>query len=158
MVPRPPPSSLRSTLFSTSFLFGCRAHCKAHCYPLQVSAKVGRSDETVNIGYNQEVERFKAQLKLMKKLISHLTDYLKSLKGSTPTINALTIAFTYIFLYFTYIALGAAHAGLNEGISSFYDMASDLWTANLKNQEVGLALDKYRQGLVSLFSFSLCLL
>jgi len=89
----------------------------------KVNVKVGRADETVNIAYNQEVERFKHQYDVMKKLLTHLKEYLKALKS-----------------------LGAAHAGLNEGVGTFYDMASELWALNCKNQENGLLLDKYRMG------------
>ncbi len=49
---------------------------------------------------------------------------------------------------FSLKALGAAHAGLNEGVGTFYDMASELWALNCKNQENGLLLDKYRMGVV----------
>jgi len=85
---------------------------------------VGRRDATVDIGFNQSVERFKAHYKVMEKFLKDLREYIKAFK-----------------------TLGLAQTALNEGIGSFYDHTSTLNLVNEKNKQCALLLDQYRQNL-----------
>jgi len=85
---------------------------------------VGRRDATVDIGFNQSLERFKAHYKVMEKFLKDLADYIKAFK-----------------------TLGLSQNALNEGIDTFYDHTSPLFAVNEKNKQCALLLEQYRQGL-----------
>jgi len=82
---------------------------------------VGQRDGTVDIEFNQEVEKFKIQFKAIKKLSNEIKEFIKAFK-----------------------VLGLAQNTMNQGMSAFIEQDGELYPANKKNNENALKLDHYR--------------
>jgi len=89
-----------------------------------VFAKVGKNDETVDIGFKQEHDKFEHNYKILKKLAKEVHDWTKNLR-----------------------AISDGHRDLGESISGLYDSGSSLWTLNQTNQAACIEIDKARQAL-----------
>jgi hypothetical protein len=85
-------------------------------------AKVGKSDETVDIGFKQEHDKFEHNFKILKKLAKDIHDWTKNLR-----------------------AISDGHRDLGESITNLYDSGCALWALNQANQAACIEIDRARQ-------------
>eukprot|EP01087_Luapelamoeba_hula_P009915 TRINITY_DN2595_c0_g1_i1.p1 TRINITY_DN2595_c0_g1~~TRINITY_DN2595_c0_g1_i1.p1 ORF type:complete len:429 (-),score=97.22 TRINITY_DN2595_c0_g1_i1:230-1516(-) len=84
---------------------------------------VGRREPgTIDIGFNQELEKFNAHHKILKGFLNDIREYIKAFR---------TISIT--------------HASLNKAMEAFYEQNSPMYPVWQRSQNCGLALDQYRQ-------------
>jgi hypothetical protein len=90
----------------------------------KVKEKVGKAEETVDVGFNQEHAKFDLYYKQLKKMSKDLSDYTKSLRS-----------------------ISDAHSSLGTSTSCFYDSGSALWECNQRYLLTVGDIDKARQAL-----------
>ncbi len=133
----------------------------------KVLQKVGKVEGTVDVHFNQEFDKVKAQKKLMKNMIKGVKDYCKALQGECLSVGellfgllslSLSLSLLSLFHSLTFFALltnasvrtviSESHTILCDGISTFYDSTSPMYQANAKNQEIAHEIDQARQAMV----------
>lgn len=90
----------------------------------KMKEKVGKAEETVDVGFNQEHAKFELYYKQLKKMSKDLSDYTKSLR-----------------------AISDAHSSLGTSTGCFYDSGSALWECNQRYLLTVGDIDKARQAL-----------
>jgi len=90
----------------------------------KVKERVGRSEETIDVQFNQERDAFELHYKHLKKLSKDLSDYTKSLR-----------------------AISDAHSAMGTGIAVFYDSGSALYETNQRYLLTVGDIDRARQAL-----------
>lgn len=90
----------------------------------KMKEKVGKAEETVDVGFNQERDKFEHYYKQLKKMSKDLSDYTKSLR-----------------------AISDAHSSMGTSISVFYDSGSSLYDLNQRYLLTVGDIDKARQAL-----------
>eukprot|EP00005_Dracoamoeba_jomungandri_P009866 CAMPEP_0174276746 /NCGR_PEP_ID=MMETSP0439-20130205/60557_1 /TAXON_ID=0 /ORGANISM="Stereomyxa ramosa, Strain Chinc5" /LENGTH=466 /DNA_ID=CAMNT_0015369009 /DNA_START=30 /DNA_END=1430 /DNA_ORIENTATION=+ len=90
----------------------------------RVFQTVGKREETKDVGFVQEEEKFKTDYKNLKSLQSHLTTFCKSLK-----------------------AISEAHEKLNSSLTKFYDTGSRFHAVDDANQRAIMNIEDARQSL-----------
>jgi len=90
----------------------------------KVKEKVGKAEETVDVGFNQEHMKFDLYYKQLKKMSGDLSEYTKKLR-----------------------AISDAHSALGSSIGTFYDSGSVLWECSQRYLLTVNDIDKARQAL-----------
>jgi len=90
----------------------------------KMKEKVGKAEETVDVGFNQEKDRFELYYKQLKKMSKDLGDYTKSLRS-----------------------ISDAHSAMGTSVATFYDSGSALYEVNQRYLLTVGDIDKARQAL-----------
>jgi amphiphysin len=90
----------------------------------KMKEKVGKAEETVDVGFNQEKDRFELYYKQLKKMSKDLSDYTKSLRS-----------------------ISDAHSAMGTSVATFYDSGSALYECNQRYLLTVGDIDKARQAL-----------
>jgi len=101
---------------------------------------MGKSEETVDLTYNQERERFLLHYKAVKKLNKDMQRFMELLRGNQFDI--------LMFLLLMFVDLSHQQASISQDFYEMYETKAYLYAAVTNNQNVTKECETYRVRLV----------